>query len=410
MGMLDFLSGVGATGAQIGMDAIKSQVEEEKAMRLAEMANRFQTSRDATLSGQRVAEHAANAAVDTAEAPARERARADAAIRVAKESPRNVAEGTTEVIGGVPTFTAPKTGNPDTDKTLASHERIAREANATHERIAEKQLGGMTSVQTDATTGGLYGITRDGKTIPITNPDGSQLMGQKNLPAGAAKMVDVLNDQVKAIDKHIADSMLTPEVKADLERRRAALNVQILGTLTGGGFTDRFQGGGKPSAPKQGGEAAVTPARPTKATPAENARMLILQDELSAEQEKLADYRRKNDRANIERSEANIASLEREIGGTARKPKAEPKREPEGGMIAPKPAPENFEFIGEKLEATDPELKRLGNMMRLTEGGSAAAARAAYLQRVRELQGRAPSRSAAIAPEVAAGLINAGVR
>jgi hypothetical protein len=46
MGMLDFVSGVGATGAAIGLDVIKSQVEEEKQARLLEIQNRYQVGRD----------------------------------------------------------------------------------------------------------------------------------------------------------------------------------------------------------------------------------------------------------------------------------------------------------------------------------------------------------------------------
>lgn len=56
MGMLDFVSGVGATGAQIGLDTIKSQVEEEKQARLMEMQNRFQVGRDQAHFAQQTSE------------------------------------------------------------------------------------------------------------------------------------------------------------------------------------------------------------------------------------------------------------------------------------------------------------------------------------------------------------------
>ena len=47
MGLLgDFAAGAGAVGAQMSMEALRSTIEEERATRLAEMQNRFQTARD----------------------------------------------------------------------------------------------------------------------------------------------------------------------------------------------------------------------------------------------------------------------------------------------------------------------------------------------------------------------------
>lgn len=55
----DFVAGAGAVGAQMSMDALKSTIEEERAARLAEMQNKFQTARDNADRGFRTSERVA---------------------------------------------------------------------------------------------------------------------------------------------------------------------------------------------------------------------------------------------------------------------------------------------------------------------------------------------------------------
>jgi len=406
MGMLDFVSGIGQTGAQIGLEQIRSMTEEERAKRLAEFTNDLAVKRDNSQSQLRVGEHRINSGVDQKREEALIQARGDKEVEVANRKPQLIPESVTLRRYGQPDFTAPKTPDPDTGIRVASSEKIAREQIASHEKVAAMQLGGIQSVQTDPQSGALFGMTRDGKTVAITDPSGKPMMGQKNLPAAQAKLVDVLNDQVKAIDKHIADTMLDPTAKAALEKRRAVLNVEILGTLTGGGFVDRFDANA-PKPRQQPAAPSSEPAQRKQGAGTSGDRQAILMDELDAERERLADAKAKNKTADIERAQANVAALERELGGSKRAEK--PAESTPTAKPAARPAARvDLEAEGAKLEDSDKELKTLGNMMRLTEGGRSAAARASYLQRVRDLlEGK---KSPAIGTPIAPGLINSPSR
>jgi hypothetical protein len=136
---------------------------------------------------------------------------------------------------------------------IGSRETIAREQMASHEKISaehKKTLEGSfrnqgLSVQTDA-EGNMGVIDLKSRTFkPFVDDKGAPVKGLKDLPLTVKTYVSTITDSLKALDKEEASGMLAPDGQEKLQQRRAALNAQLLDTLT----TGRLPSGTTPAAP-----------------------------------------------------------------------------------------------------------------------------------------------------------------
>lgn len=225
MGFLDFVSGAAATGAQIGMDQIKSMVEEDRAKALALFNHDLALKRDQSQSQLRIGEHEANSRVDQARETALIGVRGDKEVDVANRKPQTVAEGSTLIRPGQPDFTPPKTPTPETparedyykagaDNLRAESERRRAETEAI--RDGTKYSRGGNGARADSAA-----LERNVRTA--TN--GLQAMlgrerGEDGKPVYDAETIG----QYKQIAGALVRGGMSPE-----EAQNAALGVRILG-------------------------------------------------------------------------------------------------------------------------------------------------------------------------------------
>lgn len=335
----DFVAGAGAVGAQMSMDALKSTIEEERAARLAEMQNKFQTARDERqntfTAGENklgrdltVSENAATRAQQTALADKSEAA-ADRRQGKQFEHAENLQAG------------ALAHAEYLSDQTRALQERQLG-ISAGHLSLAREQA--MMGKQIIGEDGRIAFVTPDGKggakvSGYLKTPDGKDFVAPKNISEAAKLEYSAISERIKALDKVAADSMN----EKGAERARAeivALTDQQRAIITGG----------KPTQP-------------------------------GATRLKEDPFAPKGDKAGDAKFEDMKKAGE----------KAGPMNAPSARAAEADPAADLIK-TGQALEASNPELKALGNQMRLMEGSAAASARAAYLQKVRDLQSGATAR------------------
>jgi len=395
MGMIgDFAAGAGAAGAQMSMDALKATIEEERATRLAEMQNRFQTQRDATEQRFRTSERVGGEQFTTAR---------DATKRAAdlEDAPKLVGIKTNAEIRAEREKRAlPPAAISEEDKAEKGARADYLKANA--ERL-RAETGAIQRGERYRTSGGAGGTPQSEKDAKLASSEIISLMKGEKDESGAPKYGSQAVMQYAAIASGLVRSGgYSPQEAAQLARSapirpQAEITAQlaeeekklprvgmIRGALTGGGV--------------ESGDVEV------------DGKTMKLDDwrkqrgaQIAAEDEKkLAGWARENGiQLAGPRAAANGAPypdgtvLEKDgekyevrdgkpvkmSGAKAPdKPAAAPAKtaaaEPGGDLLA----------AGKALEETNPELKALGNQMRLMDGNVAASARAAYLQKVRDLQ------------------------
>lgn len=229
----DFVAGAGAVGAQMSMDALKSTIEEERAARLAEMQNKFQTARDerqnAFQSGENklgrdltVSENAATRAQQTALA---ERGEAAADKRLG----RQLEHAENQQVNA-----------------LAHAEYLSDQTRA----LQERQLGisaGHLALARDQAAMGKQIIGEDGRIAFVTpdgkggakvsgylkTPDGKDFVAPKNISEAAKLEYSAISERIKALDKVAADSM-NPDGAARARAEIMTLTDQQRNILTGG--------------------------------------------------------------------------------------------------------------------------------------------------------------------------------
>lgn len=342
MGLLgDFAAGAGAVGAQMSMEALRSTIEEERATRLAEMQNRFQTARDERQNTFTAGENKLSRDLTVSEGAAtrthqtglhdKSETAADRRQKSSQEHAENLQVN-----------------------SLAHAEYLSDQQRA----LQEKQLaisGGHLALAREQAMKGTQVIGEDGRVAfvtttrgkdgkPVANitylktEDGKDFIAPKNISESQKLEFNALSERIKALDKVAADSM-NPE---GAQRARAEILV----------LSD------KQAAILNGGKAA--PAGPA------------VKDRFAPNGDKAGDAKFEDTKRQSEKAGP--------MSGPA--PAARSGADPAADLLK----------TGEALEARNPELKALGNQMRLMDGNAAASARAAYLQKVRDIQSGATAR------------------
>lgn len=208
MGLLgDFAAGAGAVGAQMSMEALRSTIEEERASRLAEMQNKFQTARDerqnAFQSGENklgrdltVSENAATRAHQTTLHDKSETA-ADRRLGRQLEHAENLQ---TNALAHAEYLS---------DQTRAIQERQLG-ISAGHLALAREQA--MMGKQVIGEDGRIAFVTPDGKggakvSGYLKTPDGKDFVAPKNISEAAKMEYSAISERIKALDKVAADAM-----------------------------------------------------------------------------------------------------------------------------------------------------------------------------------------------------------
>lgn len=248
MGLLgDFAAGAGAVGAQMSMEALRSTIEEERATRLAEMQNRFQTARDERQNAFQASENklgrdltvSENAATRAHQTELHDKSEAAADRRQGKqfEHAENMQAGAL----------AHAEYLSDQQRELqlkqigisAGHLALAREAALKGNQV----IGEDGRVAMVSTTRG-----KDGKPMVTTTylktEDGKDFIAPKNISEREKMEFNAISERIKALDKVAADSMN----EKGAERARAEILV----------LSDQQRAilSGKPAA-KPGGEVSA---------------------------------------------------------------------------------------------------------------------------------------------------------
>ena len=166
----------------------------------------------------------------------------------------------------------------------------------------------------------------------LKTPDGKDFVAPKNISEAAKLEFSAISERIKALDKVAADAM-NPD---GAQRARAEIM-----TLTD-----------KQASILNGGKAA--PAGPAVKDP----------------------FAKGDNKANNAEFERMKEKGEKAGPMNGQRPAMRTEADPGADLLK----------TGQALEATNPELWALGNQMRLMDGSAAASARAAYLQKVRDIQ------------------------
>lgn len=344
MGMIDFLGGAGAVGAQMGMEQIRSMAEEEKAARLMEMQNKFQTQRD---EAQRTFARGERVASQEYQAGENQKGRDFTAGE--NQKGRDFSAGEAQKGRDFSASEAQKGRDftaGENDKNRALEKQRIGIAAGQLQLAKETALRGQQVVQDDGRVA-MVVVGKDGtvKTTFLKTEDGKDFYAPKNITEKAKLEFNAISERVKALDKIAAESM-DEKAKENARAQILALTDRQQQILGGGKETAKAPGVKDPFASTAGGDA------------------------------QFEDMKRRG-----------AAAGPMNAGG-----KAAPKAEGDPDLAA-----------AQKLEADNPELKRLGDEMRLTEGNVQARARAAYLKLADDIRRGAPKKST---PVVASGLIN----
>jgi len=388
----DFVAGAGAVGAQMSMEALRSTIEEERATRLAEMQNKFQVARDASEQGFRRGERVAGQDFQTSTAATtRANALADAPVLAGVQTDAQVrAEREKRLLPPAAISEEDKAEkNARADYLKANAERLRAEAGAIQrgERYGARGAGGTPQSEKDAklASSEIISLMKNEKDETGAPRYGSQAVMQYAAIASGLVRSGGYTPQEAAQLARNAPIRSQAEITAQIaeEEKKLPKVGMIRGALTGGGV--------------EGGDVEGPDGKTMK----------------------LEDWRKQRGAQIMAEDEKKLAGWAKDQGiqlTTARAPtngapypdgtvlekdgekyevrdgkpvKMEAAKAPDQPASVKPAAAEPGDALltaGRAMEATNPELKALGNQMRLMDGGAAASARAAYLQMVRDLQ------------------------
>jgi len=388
----DFVAGAGAVGAQMSMEALRSTIEEERATRLAEMQNKFQVARDASEQGFRRGERVAGQDFQTSTAATtRANALADAPVLAGVQTDAQVrAEREKRLLPPAAISEEDKAEkNARADYLKANAERLRAETGAIQrgERYGARGAGGTPQSEKDAklASSEVISLMKNEKDETGAPRYGSQAVMQYAAIASGLVRSGGYTPQEAAQLARNAPIRSQAEITAQIaeEEKKLPKVGMIRGALTGGGV--------------EGGDVEGPDGKTMKLEDWRKQRGAQI---MAEDEKKLAGWAKdRGIQLTTARAPTNGAPYpdgtvlekdgEKYEVRDGKPVKMEAAKAPDQPASVKPAAAEPGDALltaGRAMEATNPELKALGNQMRLMDGGAAASARAAYLQMVRDLQ------------------------
>lgn len=241
----DFLSGAGAVGAQMSMEALRSTIEEERTARLAEMQNKFQVARDNADRGFRTSERVAGqdyqVGRDVAERGFRTGEREAGQAFQSGEAVKADTRLTDRMYVGASIAEEAETNRfereqPNKDREFAQRDRQIGISGGHLALAREQAMKGAQVIGEDgrvafvSTTRGADGSPVV-KTTFLKTEDGKDFIAPKNISERQKMEFSAIGERIKALDKVAADAMnpdgaqrARAEILALTDKQAAILN------------------------------------------------------------------------------------------------------------------------------------------------------------------------------------------